>query len=68
MGISDLLSGLWHEDETATERSESATQRRPPQSADTVVYECRYCGTTVSGTTVRCPTCESDEIATYPIE
>lgn len=34
-------------------------------SGETVVRECRRCGTTVGGETETCPTCESTAIVTY---
>lgn len=68
MGISELLSGLWSESDSAADRAEPAVHGRPSQSRRTVIYECRNCGTTVSVDTDRCPTCDSDGIAAYTIE
>jgi len=36
--------------------------------ATVVVTECRQCGTTVDNTTISCPNCGADSIATYIVD
>lgn len=35
---------------------------------ESVVYECRDCGTSVDGEVESCPNCESDRIVTHRLE
>jgi len=35
---------------------------------DTVIYECRDCGTALDGTEGPCPSCDSDSIACHTLE
>ncbi|EJN57295.1 hypothetical protein HSB1_42580 [Halogranum salarium B-1] len=32
---------------------------------ETVIHECRYCGTTLDSTDDSCPVCGSTDVATY---
>ncbi|MFA9416691.1 hypothetical protein [Natrinema sp. HArc-T2] len=70
MSLSTLLTGLFSETETATERSkiDAADESGDGVDSVTVVCECRHCGTNVPTGTAQCPTCESNEIVTYSIE
>jgi rubrerythrin len=36
-------------------------------STETVIYECRHCGTTCTPTDTECPACGDHEIVTYRI-
>ncbi|SEP15915.1 hypothetical protein SAMN04487948_11768 [Halogranum amylolyticum] len=47
--------------------SSDTLRRRLTQllSTDTVVYECRQCGTTCTATDSTCPVCDAPEIVTY---
>jgi rubrerythrin len=45
----------------------SAKVRRWLFEEETIVYECRNCGTTLMSDQQRCPTCGSTEIVTFDV-
>lgn len=65
MGLSDVVRGwISSEDSSGAPSAESPAE----ESSETVIYECRDCGTTVTSETTECPNCESTAIAEYPVE
>ena len=42
--------------------------RRMLREPDTVVLECRHCGTTLESATDTCPVCDADAVVRYVIE
>ncbi|WP_435158176.1 zinc ribbon domain-containing protein [Haladaptatus sp. DFWS20] len=45
----------------------SAKVRRWLSDDETIMYECRDCGTTLLSTRQRCPNCGSTEIASFDV-
>ncbi|WP_276257024.1 hypothetical protein [Halomontanus rarus] len=77
MGLSDVVRGLLADgqsrddpnDGSPSPEESSVAKPKPKTEPDpeTVVYECRNCGTTVSPDET-CPTCGSTAIAEYPVD
>ncbi|AHG02316.1 hypothetical protein HALLA_20655 (plasmid) [Halostagnicola larsenii XH-48] len=68
MSLSKLLEVLGHTGADSSVGSSSRSGETGTTEHRTVVHECRTCGTSVSGTTTRCPACEGRDIVTYAIE
>ena len=65
MGLSDVVRGWISSGDSNGDPSAESTAEEPQE---TVIYECRNCGTTVTPETTTCPSCESTAIAEYPVE
>lgn len=64
MGWTDYLTDILS---TGSPSTTSSMNAEDAERVD-VVYECRDCGTTVSSSAFKCPSCEGAGIAEYIIE
>lgn len=67
MSLSTLISAIFTDADSASE-SPSPADRDADETAATIIYECRVCGTNVMSETTCCPACDSDDIVTYSID